>query len=223
MSSSSAVQDYLKAIYQLGGDGSHVSTSDLADRLDVRAPSVSSMVRRLHDQGLARHSRYQGVKLTRAGVRQALEVIRHHRLLELYLVKELGMDWDQVHEEAEVLEHVLSEHLESRLDALLGHPTEDPHGDPIPTADLTVDSSRYPPLVELHDGARCVVRRVSDRDPEMLRHLGALGIRPGAEVTVLSSTPFGGDVRIRVGRRVRQLGARAAECVFVDGLDEEAS
>jgi DtxR family Mn-dependent transcriptional regulator len=215
MSASTAVQDYLKAIYQLGGADADVATSELAVRLGVRAPSVSAMLRRLSAIGLVAHARYQGVRLTPTGLRGALEVIRHHRLLELYLTRVVGLPWDKVHAEAEVLEHVLSEDLESRLDELLGFPTEDPHGDPIPSPDLVLKRTEYRPLSALAAGEQCTVRRVSDRNPELLRHLAELGLEPGASIAVLEVVPFGGGVRFRKGRDVRLVGREAAEAVYV--------
>ncbi len=156
MAETTAVQDYLKAIYQLGGSRSEVPTSALADRLGVKAPSVSGMLRRLDEMGYASHRPYRGVRLTKRGTREAVEMIRHHRLLELYLAEVVGMPWDKVHAEADALEHHISEELESRLDELLGYPTEDPHGHPIPTAGLELDEDVYPTL-----GTRRVRVRVS--------------------------------------------------------------
>jgi DtxR family Mn-dependent transcriptional regulator len=210
-----AVQDYLKAIYQLGGGDAAVSTSEVAERVGVRPPSVSAMLRRLVSLRLATHTKYQGVRLTANGVRGALEVIRHHRLLELYLTRVVGMPWDKVHAEAEILEHVLSDELESRLDHLLGYPTEDPHGDPIPSPDLELAPTRYPPLTTVDKGDECVVRRVSDRDPELLRHLADLGLAPGVRVTIQEAVPFGGGLKLRIGEDIRHIGQQAAEAVFV--------
>lgn len=215
MDESTAVQDYLKAIYQLGGDRTPVPTSALSERLGVRPASVSSMLRRLHDAGLVRHVRYRGVKLTARGTRGAVEVIRHHRLLETYLERVVGMPWDKVHDEADALEHVISEELEARLDELLGHPTEDPHGHPIPTADLELRELDYPALGKCAAGDRCVVRLVNDDDPSLLRHLGELGMRPGVRVDVLEVVPFGGGVRARVDGAERVVGAEAADAVYV--------
>lgn len=210
-----AVQDYLKAIYQLGGSAGHVPTSAVAERLGVRPASVSGMLRRLDTQGLVSHTRYRGVRLTRRGARQAVEVIRHHRLLELYLAEVVGMPWDKVHAEADALEHVISEDLESRLDELLGHPTTDPHGHPIPSAGLELTEQAYPSLNDVGTGVRCVVRRVSDRSPELLRHLDGLGIRPGVEIEVVETIAFGGGVRASVDGADHMIGRDAAESVFV--------
>jgi DtxR family Mn-dependent transcriptional regulator len=216
VSETTAVQDYLRAIYQLGGSSHDVSTSGLAERLGVRPASVSGMLRRLDELGLASHAPYKGVRLTRRGTRAAVEMIRHHRLLETYLAEVVGMPWDKVHAEADALEHVISEDLESRLDELLGHPTEDPHGDPIPSATLTFQEPRFPTLDSLHRGDRCVIRRVSDASADLLRHLADIGVRPGAKLTVLEVIPFGGGVRVRVKGAEHVLGSQAAAALFVE-------
>jgi DtxR family Mn-dependent transcriptional regulator len=209
-----AVQDYLKAIHQLGGSREGVSTSALAERLAVSPASVSGMLKRLNDQELVSHKRYQGVKLTRRGTRQAVEMIRHHRLLELYLANVVGMPWDKVHAEADALEHFISEDLESRLDELLGHPTTDPHGHPIPSASLDLDEGDYPSLAEVDPGSY-VVRSVEDRDSDLLRHLDGLGLRPGARVLVEERIPYRGGVRICVGSSEHVVGSDAAGAVEV--------
>lgn len=210
----SAVQDYLKAIHQLGGGRTGVSTSALAERLEISPASVSGMLKRLHEQGLVTHKRYQGVKLTRKGSREAVEMIRHHRLLELYLAKVVGMPWDKVHAEADALEHVISEDLESRLDELLGYPTTDPHGHPIPSAALELDEGDHPSLADVEPG-EYVVRSVEDRDGALLRHLDALGLRPGARVLVEERIPYRGGVRICVGSSEHVVGQDAAHAVEV--------
>ena len=177
---SSAVEDYAKAIYALQMRGREpVSTTALAERLGVTPASASGMVKRLGELGLVEHQPYRGVTLTDGGRRVALEVMRHHRLLELYLVESLGVPWDRVHEEAEVLEHVLSEELEELIAAKLGDPTRDPHGDPIPTRDLTIQEGPTLSLQALESGARGRFARISDSDPDMLRFLAERGIAPG--------------------------------------------
>ncbi len=211
-------QDYLKAIYQLGGARDEVATSELAGRLGFTPGSVSSMLRKLDEQGLVSHERYRGVRLTKLGCREAVEMIRHHRLLELYLAKVVGMPWDKVHAEADALEHVISEDLESRLDELLGFPTHDPHGHPIPSATLDLVEDDYPALAETAAGMRCVVRRVSDRDGELLRHLAALGLAPGAKLSVVEVIPFSGGVRIRITGTEHVVGLEAAHAVAVEIL-----
>ncbi len=194
-----AVENYAKAIYALQERGVNpsVGTNELAERLGVTPGSASAMVRRLAELGLATHEPYKGVALTRDGERVALEVMRHHRLLELYLAEHLGVPWDRVHDEAEALEHVISEDLEARIAAKLGHPTHDPHGDPIPDADLHIDEGDALPLAALEPGARGMLVRVSDEDPEMLRYLADQGIALGDSLEVLARQPFGGPLTVR--------------------------
>jgi DtxR family transcriptional regulator, Mn-dependent transcriptional regulator len=194
---SAAVEDYAKAIYALQqrADGP-VTTNDLADRLGVTPASASGMVRKLAEQDLVEHAPYHGVTLTESGQRVALEVLRHHRLLELYLAEQLGVPWDRVHEEAEALEHVLSEDLEARIAAKLGHPTHDPHGDPIPGEDLSIEESDTVPLEDLEPGATGRFVRVSDSDPAMLRYLEDQGICLGDPLTVVERQPFGGPLTV---------------------------
>jgi DtxR family transcriptional regulator, Mn-dependent transcriptional regulator len=215
--SSPAIEDYSKAIYALEERTAQpVSTNALAERMGVTAASASGMVKRLGELGLVSHVRYKGVTLTEAGRRVALEVIRHHRLLELYLVESLGVPWDRVHEEAEVLEHVLSEQLEEAISAKLGHPTRDPHGDPIPTRDLTIEEVVSEPLNALEAGDRGRFVRVSDSDPEMLRYLSERGIAPGDEFEVVDRQPFGGPLFVRFGSGVHALGGELAVAMRVE-------
>src|SRR5438067_5715912 len=182
---SSAVEDYAKAIYALAAESDGpVSTNAVAERLGVTPASASAMVKRLDELGLVSHVPYRGVELTADGRRLALEVLRHHRLLELYLAESLGVPWDRVHQEAEVLEHVLSDELEELIAAKLGNPTHDPHGDPIPTRDLTIDEQPTQSLADLAAGARGTFCRVSDSNPDMLRFLAERGIAPGATLEV---------------------------------------
>jgi DtxR family Mn-dependent transcriptional regulator len=216
---SSAVEDYTKAIYALesrGHGGETVSTTALAERLGVTAASASGMVKRLGELGLVAHQPYHGVMLTDAGRRIALEVIRHHRLLELYLVESLGVPWDRVHQEAEVLEHVLSEELEELIAAKLGDPTRDPHGDPIPTRDLTIEETATESLQSLDSGARGWFTRVSDADPEMLRYLAERGIAPGDELEVVERQPFGGPLFVRFAGGIHPLGGELARAMRVE-------
>ncbi|MGZ4269604.1 MAG: metal-dependent transcriptional regulator [Solirubrobacteraceae bacterium] len=217
MQHSSAIEDYAKAIYALEqrGEGT-VSTNALAERLGVTAASASGMVRRLDEQGLVTHEPYRGVALTEAGQRVALEVLRHHRLLELYLARSLDVPWDRVHAEAEVLEHVLSEELEALIAAKLGHPTVDPHGDPIPSADLVVEERPTQRLAELPVGARATFVRISDSDPEMLRYLADRGIAPPAPLEVVDKQPFGGPTFARFGDAVHVLGGALASAMRVE-------
>ncbi|HTP22624.1 MAG TPA: metal-dependent transcriptional regulator [Solirubrobacteraceae bacterium] len=214
---SQAVQDYTKAIYALElREGEAVSTNALADRLGVTAASASGMVKRLDELGLVEHQPYRGVSLTDNGRRVALEVIRHHRLLELYLVKSLGVPWDRVHQEAEVLEHVLSEELEELIAEKLGDPTHDPHGDPIPTRELTIEEGSTISLQALEVGDRGMFARVSDSDPEMLRFLAERGIAPGDELEVIEKQPFDGPLFVRFGEQVHVLGGSLARAMRVE-------
>jgi DtxR family Mn-dependent transcriptional regulator len=215
---SPAVEDYAKAIYQLGERaGGAVSTTALADRLDVTAASASGMVRKLDELGLVAHVPYRGVELTARGVRLALEVLRHHRLLELYLAEDLGVPWDRVHDEAEVLEHVLSEELEALIAAKLGNPTRDPHGDPIPSVDLVIDEEPTRCLADLEPGASATFVRVSDSDPAMLRYLAERGIAPGDAFEVVDKQPFDGPLFVRFGDAVHVLGGALARAMRVEG------
>ena len=213
---SSAVEDYAKAIYALQrGDGA-VSTTALADRLGVTAASASGMVRKLDEHGLVTHVPYRGVRLTDEGTRLALEVLRHHRLLELYLAESLGVPWDRVHEEAEVLEHVLSEDLEALIAAKLGNPTHDPHGDPIPTRDLVIEETPSLALSSLEPGASGTFVRISDSDPAMLRYLAERGIAPGDAFEVIEKQPFGGPLFASFGDAVHVLGGQLADAMRVE-------
>jgi DtxR family transcriptional regulator, Mn-dependent transcriptional regulator len=213
----SAVEDYTKAIYALELRAHEpVTTNALADRLGVTPGSASAMVKRLSELGLAEHRPYHGVSLTDPGRRVALEVIRHHRLLELYLVESLGVPWDRVHEEAEVLEHVLSEELEELIAAKLGDPTHDPHGDPIPTRDLKIEEGSTASLQTLDPGDRAIFTRVSDSDPEMLRFLAARGIAPGDRFEVVDKQPFDGPLYVRFGDDVHVLGGALARAMRVE-------
>src|SRR4051794_6083177 len=217
---SSAVQDYAKAIYslELRGEGDAVSTNALAERLGVSAASASSMVKKLDALGLVEHVPYRGVELTERGLKVALEVLRHHRLLERFLAEELGVPWDRVHDEAEVLEHVISEELEELIAAKLGHPTIDPHGDPIPTRELTIVETDTVAMDSLDVGDTGTLVRVSDSDPEMLRYLGARGIAPGDTFEVIDKQPFGGPVFARFGASadIHPLGGRLAAAMRVE-------
>ena len=212
---SPAVEDYAKAIYALQRGEGAVSTTALAERLGVTAASASGMVRKLDEHGLVTHVPYRGVRLTDEGTRLALEVLRHHRLLELYLAESLGVPWDRVHEEAEVLEHVLSEELEALIAAKLGNPTHDPHGDPIPSADLEMPDEPTRPLAELEPGTQGTFVRVSDSDPEMLRYLAEREIAPGAEVRVEDKQPFGGPLFVAINDHTHVLGGKLAAAMRV--------
>jgi DtxR family transcriptional regulator, Mn-dependent transcriptional regulator len=214
---SASVQDYAKAVYELETrGGSAVSTNDLAARLGVTPGSVSGMVRKLTEVGIVEHEPYHGVRLTDQGRRVALEVLRHHRLLELFLAQELGMPWDRVHAEAEVLEHVLSEELEELIAARLGDPAVDPHGDPIPTPQFEIDERQTRSLDELPVGAAGRFVRVSDSDPEMLRYLADHGITLDMRLEVVDRQPFGGPVFVRFGERQHPLGGELARAMRIE-------
>ncbi len=195
-----AVQDYLKAIYVLESSGERVTTSALARRMGVSAPSATAMTKRLDELGLVERVPHRGVALTEEGRLGALEVLRHHRLLERYLADRLGLALDEVHAEAELLEHALSEELEAKIDAELGFPTHDPHGDPIPDRELRLVHGERRTLLDLEPGARGAIARVPDDDSELLRYLGELGLVPDASVEVIDQAPFGGPVTVRTER-----------------------
>jgi DtxR family Mn-dependent transcriptional regulator len=219
---SPAIEDYAKAIFSLQQElpaaGGVITTTAIAERLGVTPASASGMVRRLHEHGLVEHRPYKGVELTAEGRRIALRVLRHHRLLETYLAESLGLPWDRVHAEAEVLEHALSDDLEALIAAKLGHPTHDPHGDPIPSADLVLDERPIECLAALEAGATGVLARVSDSEPEMLRYLAERGIAPGAPFTVLERQPFGGPLFVRFGEEVHVLGGELARAMSVERI-----
>lgn len=213
---SHAVEDYLKAVYALqsGPDGV-VSTTALAARLGVTTGSVSGMLRRLSELGFVAHERYRGVRLTSEGRRAALRIVRTHRLIELFLVEVLEVPWELVHREAERLEHAVSDELTERIAAKLGHPVVDPHGDPIPGADLSITEVATRSLGEVDAGERVSFVRVSDADPEMLRYLSDRGIAPGALLTVIDRHPFGGAITVRVGEAEHHLGHQLAAAMRV--------
>jgi DtxR family transcriptional regulator, Mn-dependent transcriptional regulator len=201
-----SVEDYLKAIYQLASAGRTVGTSEIAQRLELSAPSVSAMVKRLSEQRLVEHAPYKGVMLTEEGRRIALCMVRRHRLIEAYLVGRLGYTWDTVHEEAERLEHAVSDALVARMAAALGNPGFDPHGDPIPTAEGTLPEQRCVPLADVAVGDTVRIARVDEREPERLRYIASFGLQPGAEVTVLDHQPFRGPITVRTGGEQHVIG-----------------
>jgi DtxR family transcriptional regulator, Mn-dependent transcriptional regulator len=215
------MEDYLKAIYELAeaASGGPVTAAALVERMAAPPATVTETVKRLAAVGLVNHAPYRGVTLTPTGEKAALEVIRHHRLLEQYLAEALGLPWDEVHAEADRLEHVLSETLEARIAAALGHPTTDPHGDPIPAADLTVTEGSRARLADLPAGAAATVARVADQEPAKLRYLAELGLVPGASVAVLGRAPFDGPLRLRVGEAEQTVGHDLARGIFVDVAD----
>jgi DtxR family Mn-dependent transcriptional regulator len=214
---SQAVEDYVKVIYRLQEDdqGKGVSTTRISDAMQVAPASVTSMVKRLAGMGLLDYNSHRGVILTHAGEKVALEIIRHHRLIELYLSEVLGYSWDEVHDEAEHLEHHISEQFEERIFELLGRPTHDPHGDPIPTKDGIMPESFDTPLSEIDAGMKVWVRRVSDRDPELLRYLSEIGLIPGTEVNLTSKGPFKGPIHLELDNKELVIGFEVADRVFV--------
>ena len=210
-----AMQDYLKEIHKLRMEGRKPTTSAIAERMAVRPPSVTAMLKRLTSLGLAEHAPYRGVELTPAGERVALEVIRHHRLLEQYLAQALGLSLDEVHSEADRLEHAISEELEARIDRSLGYPTHDPHGDPIPDADLRIDRARLRTLASLEPGEEATICRVPGDDDELLRYLSKLALVPGERVKLSRAEPFGGPLTVRVGKAEHAISRELADGIGV--------
>lgn len=208
-------EDYLKAIYELEQSGEPAGTNDIAARLGIAAASVTGMIQRLARLGLVRAERYRGARLSDAGRGAALQLIRRHRIIESYLVQRLGFGWENVHEEAERLEHAASDELIAKMAESIGNPTADPHGAPIPSASGEVDETRLESIGDLAEGRSATVVRMSDRDPELLRYLDAMGIRPGARLRVESRAPFGGPITIEVGGARHAVGATAAARVYI--------
>jgi DtxR family Mn-dependent transcriptional regulator len=205
-----AIQDYLKEIYKLQAAGERATTTAIAKRMAVAPSSVTSMLKKLAALGLVEHSPYRGVTLAEPGSKIALEVIRHHRLLEQYLAETLGVGIDAVHAEADRLEHVISEELEARIDEKLGYPTHDPHGDPIPDAGLNVARSSLRPLDALAPGEEATVKRVPDGDAALLRYLAKLALIPGCRVKLRKSEPFGGPLTVLIGAREHAISRELA-------------
>jgi DtxR family transcriptional regulator, Mn-dependent transcriptional regulator len=215
-----AVEDYTKAIYSLTGWGPETaSTNDLATRLGVKPGSVSAMIKKLDDAGLVERVPYHGVRLTAEGTRVALAVLRRHRLLELFLAEVLDVPWDRVHDEAEVLEHALSEDLTELISEKLGDPSVDPHGDPIPGRDLSLEEAETETLASMEPGAHATFVRVSDSNPEMLSYLSQCGISVGDELEMVERQPFEGPVSIRIGGDTHVLGLRLAEAMRIVPTD----
>jgi len=209
------VEDYLKAIYDIQQGGDAATTNVLAERLALAPASVSGMVRRLASQGLLDHEPYRGARLTATGRAAALRTLRRHRVLESYLATVLGVPWDDVHAEAEQLEHAASDTLIDRMAQALGDPLFDPHGAPIPTRDGVVDETRHSTLADWPVGTRGTVMSVSDKDAVMLRYLGELELRPGAMVQVHARAPYDGPIDVMVGTELRQIGPTAARAVRI--------
>jgi DtxR family Mn-dependent transcriptional regulator len=212
------IEDYLKVVYTLVREGGEerASTSAIAERMEVSAASATNMMQKLADMRLVEYVPYRGVSLTEGGEKIALEVIRHHRLIELYLAEALGYSWDTVHDEAERLEHVISEEFEDRIDAMLGHPTTDPHGDPIPPKTGRPPAGKARALADVAIGESVVVRRVSDRSGELLRRLAELELVPGARVRVLDRGDGDGALRLKRGDREVSIDEETARRIFVE-------
>src|SRR6476620_1784985 len=215
-----SVEDYLKAIYRLSPEGRPASTSDIAHLLELSAPSVSGMVKRLSELGLLEHVPDKGVQLTEVGRLAALRMVRRHRLIEAYLVQFLGYGWDTVHVEAERLEHAVSDTLVERMAAALGHPVADPHGDPIPDADGSIHEPACTPLADVDIGETVEIRRVDESEPERLRYLALLGLVPGVVLTVVDRQPFGGPVTLDAAGERHIIGAELAQVVLVAAGDQ---
>ncbi|MEX1182099.1 MAG: metal-dependent transcriptional regulator [Gemmatimonadota bacterium] len=214
-----AVEDYLKAIYQLSESGSAVSTSAIAERLGIAAGSVTGMLKRLAEAGLVEHTRYYGSRLTDGGAETAVRTIRRHRILERFLVDVLGYTWDRVHDDAERLEHVVTDEMIDRMAAVLGEPDADPHGAPIPSAKGEFDRRRYPALTELAKGACATLRQVPDDDPAALRYLAELDLTPGAKLEVVDVAPFNGPLRVLINGTEQVVGTELASKIKVERLD----
>lgn len=218
-----SVEDYLKAVYSLTARGEAASTNSLAEALEVQPASVTGMVKRLAESGYVQHARYHGVRLTETGTREALRIIRRHRILETYLHVQLGYSWDDVHPEAERLEHAASEELIDRMAAVLEYPSHDPHGAPIPTRAGDIEASDFATLDEVDLGATVQIRAVQDEDPERLRYLQALGLTPGALLTVVDQAPYDGPLTVALagvpGTEV--IGSELAGKIFVAPVSGE--
>ena len=218
-----AVEDYLKTIHSLHTYQEKVSTSSIAERLGVAQASVTGMLKKLAELKLVEYSPYHGVELTSAGKKIALEIIRHHRLLELYLAEAMGYSWDKVHDEAEKLEHFISEEFEDKMDAFLGQPTVDPHGAPIPTKEGHLPEHDYNSLLDVEPGRKVRILEVLDDDAEKLRYLGKIGLFPKSEFLVVSKGPFNGPIEIKIGENTHHLSAEVAGVIFVEEVNQKKS
>lgn len=216
MGLSQSVEDYLKAIYVLQSEGETATTTNIANALEVSSASVTNMLKRLAKMNLLEHESYKGAKLTTAGNKIALEILRHHRLLELYLKEVMGYSWDEVHDEAEKLEHHISEQFEDRIAELLNHPTHDPHGDPIPSKDGVMPEMAQLSIAEAEIEMPYIIGRVKDQDPELLRYLEKIGVLPGSKIEVLEKAPFNGPIRVRLEENFEQtIGQAVASEVYL--------
>lgn len=215
---SQAVEDYIKSIYILeteDGSGTGVSTTRIADALQISSASVTNMVKKLDGLGLLQYESYRGVQLTDTGRKIALEIVRHHRLLELYLTEVMGYSWDEVHAEAEKLEHHISEQFEERIAELLDHPTHDPHGDPIPSKDGVMPEMARRSLADVPPREEVILGRVTDQEPELLRYLETIGLLPGVGLEVLKKEPLDGPITLRIGEQQQVIAHRIAQSLYV--------
>lgn len=213
---SEQVENYIKHIYKLQEQEKPVTTSTLSDRLQISQPSVTEMIKKLAEEGTVRYTPYKGVELTEEGRRKALAIVRRHRLWELFLVEVLKYEWDEIDEEAERLEHMMSDKLEQRIDAILGYPSRDPHGDAIPTRDGHLEDSNHVALASLNPGAVAIVTRVSDEHPEVLQYMSKLGISLGTAIRVTERIEFDGSLRIRIGKKDQFISGKLAQNIFVE-------
>ncbi len=220
---SQAVEDYVKAIYKLQSEDESVSTTGLARKMGTSPAAATKMIKHLAESKLIDYTRYHGVRLTPAGERVALEIIRHHRLLEMYLHQALGYGWDEVDAEAEKLEHHISEEFEARIDRMLDYPSTDPHGDPIPTREGTIAPHRGKPLSDFNPGDRLVILRVRDSNPDALRYLAKLGMTLAVVVEVKDKQPFNGPLTLKIGEQTHSVGRELAGHVFAEVCGEEAA
>jgi DtxR family Mn-dependent transcriptional regulator len=224
---SAASQDYLKVIHKLAAEHGRAATSQIAESLSIKPASVTGMLQKMAhaDPPLVEYKKHQGVVLTATGEEAALEMIRHHRLIELFLHEVLGYPWDEVHEEAERLEHVISEKMERRIAAVLGDPNRDPHGQVIPPRDLKISPTNEVPLSRLRPRQRAIIRHVQDEDPELLRYLAHLGLRPDACLTVLEFVPYDNNLHVKLDGpdAAVVLGPRITDQIYVEVEDEQAS
>ncbi len=212
---SSPMEDYLKTIYMLREREGAASTTAIAAALEVTPASVTGMIKKLAELKLVRHTPYQGVELTKSGEKIALEMVRHHRLLELYLFEALGYAWDEVHAEADVLEHVISEAFEERVAARLGDPSVDPHGDPIPAKDGTIVAVKERALLAMQPGESAQITHINDTHSDMLRYAAGLGLMPTTRLTLIEIEPFGGSLRVKIGKAEKTIGRELAAEIFV--------
>lgn len=217
---SQSVEDYLKAIYKLETEEKGASTTRIAEALDVSSASATNMVKRLSEMGLVNYQSYKGASLSESGRKIALEIIRHHRLLELYLLEVMGYSWDEVHDEAEKLEHHISEQFEDKIAELLDNPTHDPHGDPIPTKEGIMPKMDTKSLVNAEEGVHYLVSRVKNQDPELLRYLEKIGLLPGAKLLIKDIGPFRGPITLTIENSEQVLGHEVAEHIYIAELPE---